>query len=150
LERPLGDLLAAAFPRDERFDAIVPVPLHWTRRWRRGFNQSSLLAANLARRTGLPVVAALSRTRATAAQAGLSHNARRRNVGGSFQCRRASQTLRGKRVLLIDDVMTTGATGSACAQMLKRAGASRVALLTVARVDRRLESAGQSESTGAS
>jgi ComF family protein len=134
----LCDLLSAALPRDERIDAIAPVPLHWWRKWRRGFNQSELLAHALSKRTGAPVIAALRRTRATAAQAGLSNTARRRNVTGAFSSR-TSLSLNGKHVLLIDDVMTTGATASACAIALKKAGAVRVALLTVARVDRRLD-----------
>jgi ComF family protein len=140
LARPLSDLLAAALPRDERFDAIVPVPLHWWRRWRRGFNQSELLARQIARRTGVPWIAALRRVRPTTVQAGLSNTERRRNVAGAFQARRAGQALRGRSVLLIDDVMTTGSTAAACAGALKRAGVARVMLLTAARVDRRLES----------
>jgi ComF family protein len=140
LARPLSDLLAAALPRDEKFDAIVPVPLHWWRRWRRGFNQSELLARQIARRTGVPWVTGLRRIRPTTVQAGLSNGERRRNVAGAFRAGRASRALRGRNVLLIDDVMTTGSTAAACAGALKRAGVSRVALLTAARVDRRLES----------
>jgi ComF family protein len=136
LAGPLCDFLAAALPRDERFDAIVPAPLHWWRRWRRGFNQSELLARALAGRTGIPLVTALRRGRATVAQAGLSHAARRRNVAGAFH---AARRLDGKNILLIDDVMTTGATAAACARALKRAGAARVAALVVARADRRLD-----------
>jgi ComF family protein len=139
LARPLSDFLSAALPRDERFDTIVPVPLHWWRRWRRGFNQSDLLAREMARRTGAPLLRALRRVRPTSAQAGLAHNARRRNVAGAFRAARAFPTLGGRNVLLIDDVMTTGSTGAACAMALKRAGAGRVTLLTVARVDRRLD-----------
>ena len=138
LARPLTDLLAAALPLDERFDAIAPTPLHWRRRWRRGFNQADLLARNLARRTALPVLRALRRVRSTATQAGLSNSARRRNVDKAFQVRPGAP-IEGKRILLIDDVMTTGSTASACALALKRAGAARVALLTVARVDRRMD-----------
>jgi competence protein ComFC len=139
LARPLADLLAAALPRDERFDAVTPVPLHWRRQWQRGFNQSELLARVIARRSGIPVVRALRRTRATLTQAGLSNTRRRENVTAAFSARRAASRLAGKRVLLIDDVMTTGSTAASCAAALKRAGASRVALLTVARVDRRLD-----------
>jgi ComF family protein len=144
LARPLGDLLASALPRDERFDAIVPVPLHWRRQWQRGFNQAELLARDLARRSGIPAVRALRRLRSTAAQAGLSNTRRRRNVASAFACRRGTLRegrIEGKRILLIDDVMTTGSTAAACALALKRAGAARVALLTVARVDRRMEAA---------
>jgi ComF family protein len=141
LARPLADLAMAAFPLDERFDAIVPVPLHWRRRWNRGFNQSELLARIFARRTGIPVLPALLRVRPTTAQAGLSNTGRRRNVAQAFRCRRrlAGRGLEGRRILLVDDVMTTGSTAAACAAALKRGGAARVALFTIARVDRRME-----------
>ena len=137
LARPLGDLLARALPLDERFDCIVPVPLHWLRRWKRGFNQSELLARALGRRSGIPLLRALKRSHSTLVQAGLSNHARRRNVMKAFR----ACPVEGKRILLIDDVMTTGATATACAQALKKAGAARVALLTVARADRRLPDA---------
>jgi ComF family protein len=142
LARPLGNLLAAALPLDESFDAIAPVPLHWRRQWQRGFNQSELLARNIAGRTGIPVVLALRRLRSTSAQAGLNNAGRRQNVAGAFACRRGARWARriqAKRILLVDDVMTTGSTAAACALALKRAGAARVALLTVARVDRRMD-----------
>jgi ComF family protein len=139
LSRPLGELLANALPLDERFDAVVPVPLHWRRHWQRGFNQSELLAQSIARRRGIPVRNLLRRARATRAQAGLSNSARRENVAAAFAVRR-QQPLTGLRLLLVDDVMTTGSTATACARALKRAGAQRVALLTVARADRRLQS----------
>jgi ComF family protein len=135
LARPLGALLAAALPREERFDAVTPVPLHWRRQWQRGFNQSELLARTVARRCGIPVLHALKRARSTVAQAGLSNTGRRQNVAAAFRPRR---TVEGKRILLVDDVMTTGATAAACALALKRAGAAKVTLLTVARVDRRM------------
>ena len=132
---PLSGLLAQAMPRDEAFDATVPVPLYWRRRLQRGFNQAELLARGLSRRTGIPVVKALGRLRPTPAQAGLSNSARRQNVSQAFRAR----NVQGKRILLIDDVMTTGATAASCAAALKQAGARRVSLLTVARVDRRME-----------
>jgi ComF family protein len=140
LAHPLGDLLAAALPRDQEWDALVPVPLHWRRQWKRGFNQSELLARDIARRTAIPVVKALRRAHATLTQAGLSNTNRRQNVAKAFRCRLAAEVA-GKRILLIDDVMTTGATGAACALALKRAGARKVALLAVARVDRRMDGA---------
>ncbi len=136
LAGPLGEILARAIPRDQTFDAIVPVPLHWRRRWQRGFNQSALLAGAIARRYGIPVRTALRRTRATPTQAGLTNARRRSNVAGAFRVGRKAQVA-GCRILLVDDVMTTGATASACAAALKRAGAHYVALLTLARVDRR-------------
>lgn len=138
LARPLGGLLRRALPRDEHFDLVTPVPLHWRRRWERGFNQAGLLAQEIARHTGLPCVRLLRRVRSTAAQAGLSNSRRRRNVAAAFVCR-GTGLVRGRRILLIDDVMTTGSTGAACAAVLRRAGAVRVALLTVARVDRRMD-----------
>lgn len=140
LARPLGDLLASALPREQEWDALVPVPLHWRRQWKRGFNQSELLARDIARRTAIPVVNALGRKHPTLTQAGLSITNRRRNVATAFRCKQPG-AVAGKRILLIDDVMTTGSTGAACALVLKRAGARKVALLTVARVDRRMDGA---------
>jgi ComF family protein len=138
LAGPLGDLLAAALPRDQRFDAIAPVPLHWRRKWQRGFNQAELLARSLARRSGIPMLRALRRAHSTETQAGLSNTKRRSNVAKAFRVRR-NAALAGKRILLVDDVMTTGSTAAACAVALKRAGAAKVSLLTVARVDRRMD-----------
>jgi ComF family protein len=137
LAGPLAELLLAALPRQERFDAIVPMPLHWRKRWQRGFNQAKLLAEALSRRTGIPVLEAVRRRRATPPQAGLSNAERRRNVAGAFEVRRHVR-LEGCRLLLVDDVFTTGATAGACAAALKRAGAERVSVLALARTDRRL------------
>jgi ComF family protein len=138
LAGPLGNLLAAALPRDQRFDAVVAVPLHWRRKWERGFNQSELLARSIARRCDAPVLHPVRRRKATRVQAGLSNTRRRENVAGAFIAR--SGAVRGLRILLVDDVMTTGATASACAHALKRAGAKSITLLTLARVDRRFAS----------
>jgi ComF family protein len=137
LATTLAVRLAAVLPRDRRFDVVVPMPLHWRRQWQRGFNQSELLARATARRCGIPMVNAVRRTRATATQAGLSNAMRRENVSGAFRVKKP-RAVEACRVLLIDDVMTTGATASACAHALKRAGAKSVALLALARVDRRL------------
>jgi len=136
--RPLEELLTAALPAEEAVDAVVPVPLHWRRRWQRGFNQSELLARGMARERGIPLIRALRRVRHTDTQAGLSRTARRGNVAAAFRARH-ERAIAGKRVLLIDDVMTTGSTAAACAHILRRAGAARVVLLTVARADRRIE-----------
>ena len=137
LAGPLGEMMASALPREQSFDAVVPVPLHWRRRLERGFNQSELLARAVAPRYGLRVTDAARRRRPTTAQAGLSNARRRANVAGAFTVKRA-HAIAGRRVLLVDDVMTTGATAAACAAALRQAGASYVALLTLARVDRRI------------
>lgn len=137
LARPLGALIARAIPREHSFDLVVPMPLHWTKRWTRGYNQSELLAKEIARRFGLPVAKVVKRVKSTAAQAGLTNSKRRLNVRGAFSVSDKA-AVKGRRVLLIDDVITTGATASACANVLKRAGASHVAVAAVARTDRRL------------
>lgn len=136
LAKPLGAYLFQALPIGVRFDLIVPMPMHWRRRWRRGFNQADLLARELARRTALPVKRWLRRVKARPPQAGLSNAERRRNVAGAFAVS-AQGRLAGCRVLLVDDVLTTGATAAAAAAALKSAGAAHVAVVTLARVDRR-------------
>jgi ComF family protein len=136
LGEPLGAYLRQALPLDQRFDLVVPVPLHWRRRLWRGFNQADLLARPLARRLGATVAPALERRRRTETQASLSPSERRTNVVGAFALRRGAD-VRGKRILLVDDVLTTGATVGAAASVLRQAGASHVAVLTLARVDRR-------------
>jgi ComF family protein len=114
-------------------DALVPVPLHPQRRRERGFNQAELISAAIGRRTGVAVVGgALVRRKDTAPQSGLSAAARRGNVRGAFAVRRHSQVA-GRCVVLVDDVLTTGATAQACAQALREAGATEVRLLSVAR-----------------
>lgn len=136
MSKPLGRLLAVALPRDQVFDVIVPMPLHWRKRWQRSFNQSELLSREIGRRSNIPVKNDLRRVRFTAAQAGLTNAKRRLNVSGVFRSKKKN-SLAGKRVLLVDDVMTTGASAAACARALKLAGAKHVTLLTLARVDRR-------------
>ena len=138
LAKPLGGLLASALPRERSFDVIVPMPLYWRKRWQRGFNQAALLARAISRRTNVPVINALRRVKDTAAQAGLTNAKRRLNVSGAFRAK-TTTVLSGKKVLLIDDVMTTGATAASCARALKAAGASQVTLLTLARTDRRID-----------
>ena len=108
---------------------VVPVPLHRRRRRARGFNQ----ALELARYLELPVVEALRRTRATQSQTDLPAAKRHANVRGAFALRRGSD-LRGLRIVLVDDVSTTGATLDACARVLREAGALDVSALTAARV----------------
>ncbi len=113
-------------------EALVPVPLHWTRRLRRGFNQAELLAERLSEPFERPVVAALRRVRATRPQVGLDRLERRRNVADAFAAVH-SRVVPGGYYLLIDDVYTTGATLRECARTLRAAGAGRVAALTAAR-----------------
>jgi len=120
----------------EGADYLVPVPLHYARRIKRRYNQSALLARHLARMTAPqfdPDI--LMRRRATPTQGGRSAAARRRNVQGVFTVREtAMDRVKGANIVLIDDVMTTGATLESCARTLKRAGASQVRALTLARV----------------
>jgi ComF family protein len=118
----------------ERCDIIVPVPLHRWRLFMRTYNQSTLLANALSKLTGVAVSpAALSRTKATRSQGGLDRKARRRNVGQAFSIR-DDAAVKNKRILLVDDVLTTGATANACARALLRAGAASVDVLVLARV----------------
>jgi ComF family protein len=133
LAGPLGAYLTrhAPFPIDH--DVVLPVPLHLERlRWR-GFNQSLLLADAVARAARRPLRRmALEKQRATPPQVGLDEAARRHNVRGAFVARQPA-AVRGRTVLLIDDVMTTGATVDECARTLRRAGARRVDVLVLAR-----------------
>nr|WP_082765276.1 MULTISPECIES: ComF family protein [unclassified Phenylobacterium] len=120
----------------EEADAIAPVPLHPLRLLRRRYNQAAEIARPLAAMTGTPYLPdALVRRRATATQGGKSGSGRKRNVAGAFEVPSARRgQVEGLRILLIDDVLTTGATAEGCARALKAAGAARVDLAVVARV----------------
>jgi ComF family protein len=131
----LGRMMLRAYPRNEAFDAVVPMPLHWRRRLVRGYNQCSILSRVISEQTGLPVLAALRRRKNTRAQAGLTGAQRRANLRGAFSVVEGSR-VRGKRLLLIDDVFTTGTTANSASALLKRAGAASVSILTLARTDR--------------
>ena len=117
-------------------DAIIPVPLHWRRYWARRFNQSALLAEAIAKASQVPLVlGALRRVKATPQQVGLSQSARALNVQGAFRVSPSGKAaVAGRRLILVDDVITTGATVDACARALLRAGAAEVNVLTFARV----------------
>jgi ComF family protein len=132
LAEPLGDLLADGWrARNLTADWLVPVPLHAARQRERGYNQSELLARRLSQRVNVPYFAsALTRTRVTAVQMTLDAAQRKANVAGAFA---ADARLRGARVIVIDDVCTTGATLDACAAALLAMGAASVTGLTVAR-----------------
>ena len=116
----------------EDAEAVVPVPLHARRERERGYDQGVLLAGTLGRLTGKPVYAgALRRIRYTEQQTRLTAAKRRDNVRGAFRAGR--DDVRGLRLLLVDDVMTTGATASECSRILKKAGAEKVYVLTIGR-----------------
>jgi ComF family protein len=129
-------MAAAGRPLLGDADAIVPVPLHWRRQWTRRFNQSALLAEVIAAASGIPVTHdALKRVKATPQQVGLSQSARSLNVQGAFQVpSHGKAAVLGRRLLLVDDVLTSGATMDACARALLRAGATQVDALAFARV----------------
>jgi len=111
-------------------DAVLPVPLHWRRRWFRGFNQADELAAPVAKHLGLPVLRNVKRVRATPFQSGLSARERAQNLRGAFDVR---GSITAKHILIVDDVITTGATVRQLARVLRRAGAGKVSALAVAR-----------------
>jgi ComF family protein len=127
----LGQLLcnaSDALPRD--IDALQPVPLHWRRQWFRGFNQARELARPVAKHLGVPDIHAVIRRRPTRSQSGLTAAARARNLQAAFI---AKNRVRYQHVLIVDDVITTGATVRQVARALLRAGAERVSALAVAR-----------------
>jgi ComF family protein len=137
LARPLGRWMARAGAEllaDS--DALVPVPLHWTRLWQRRFNQSAMLARAISEIVHVPVADhVLARTRATVPQVGLARSERSRNVQGAFAVPKERRIeVKGRKLVVIDDVLTSGATASACANVLRRAGATRVDVLVLARV----------------
>lgn len=134
LERALEDPRLAG---DSATWTLVPVPLFHARRREREYNQAWELCRALSKQTGLPVLDAMSRVRPTTPQASLSRHQRIENLRGAFCVKRAvlrAQTLKGRTVLLVDDVLTTGSTTSECARVLRReAGVEKVVVITVAR-----------------
>ena len=137
LAAPLGDLLAAQAASSgvmDGIDCLAAIPLHWTRERWRGFNQARELALRVARVHGTLVLPprGLRRVRRTSPQVSLDARGRRENIKGAFATRRPELVL-GRRVALVDDVLTTGATADECARALMRAGAAEVRLLVLAR-----------------
>jgi ComF family protein len=129
MQRAGGEVLAGA-------DLLLPVPLHWTRLFKRRFNQSALLAQAIRTAGGPPVAADwLVRRRRTPSQGTLGPLGRARNVRGAFALKRG-RDVAGKHVVVIDDVLTTGATAEECARVLRRAGAASVGVLVLARAVR--------------
>ena len=134
LDRDLGALLGHELEDIPAPDLIVPVPLHASRLRERTYNQSILLAHELGKQISRPVVTTLlSRVRNTPQQQGLRAKERTKNLRGAFACH---QSVRGKHVLLVDDVMTTGATATACSQALLDSGAAEVRVAVVGRAGR--------------
>ncbi len=129
IARAGGELLGEA-------DLLVPVPLHWKRNWSRRYNQSGALAGVITRQSGVAMAReALTRVRPTEQQIGLSRTERARNVQGAFKVLPENKAaVEGRRIVLIDDVLTSGATANACAQALLRAKARTVDVLVFARV----------------
>jgi ComF family protein len=116
---------------------VVPVPLHWWRQWERGYNQAEALAEGVAKQLKLPIRRLLKRVTGTRKLADLGVTARGELMRGAFRARaRASSRISGRTVLLVDDVLTTGATCGAAARALKQAGASRVVVSVIARTER--------------
>jgi ComF family protein len=136
LRHVIGDWLAETLgdPRlhGRRFDLVIPVPLHPTRKRERGFNQAELLADALSARANLPAHNALERIRYTTTQTAFDRSERMENLHNAFRLRKNAD-VRGLRVLLIDDVLTTGSTLSECARVLKAGGAISVHAATAAR-----------------
>ena len=136
LTETLGQLLAERYA-DKRSNyanhIVVPIPLHFIRRWRRGFNQSAAIGQSLAHMWGIPSHGGvLRRIRSTPLQAGQSATARRENVRGAFRLSRTN-SIQGRNILLVDDGMTTGATADEAAKVLLAGGASRVDVAILAR-----------------
>lgn len=134
LGRALGARVLETGPEQGRPapDLVVPIPLHWWRRWRRGFNQAALVGEGVAAVLDRPVVEALARRKATPALFGIEREAREAVVSGAFAVR-APAEVRGATVLLVDDIRTSGATLRAAAAALLEAGAARVDAAVVAR-----------------
>ncbi len=133
LARAFGVLLAARLEAAEiSADMIVPMPLHWRRAWQRGYNQAELLGRALSEQTDVPLKRILTRSRATRKQASLTRNERLENLAGAFSVKEG-EICGNRSILLIDDVMTTGATLGEAAAVLRDAGAEKVNVIVLAK-----------------
>ena len=132
LAQPLSRLLAKALPLDHNFDLVIAMPMHWRKQWERGFNQAELLANHLSRSYGIPLVPALDRIVDRGSQVGRSGEDRWLAVEGAFACTNPG-VVRNRRLVILDDVITTGATISSCAVELAAAGAASVRAISIAR-----------------
>lgn len=143
----LGGLLAEASPALRELASknprmlVVPIPLHWKREWSRGYNQSDELARGIARSLGLKHGNALKRVQSSAILPGMGRTQRAKALQNAFRLKRfAKSKIQGRPILLVDDVLTTGATAGSAARTLKRAGAARVALAVIGRAEGRFRS----------
>ena len=133
LAQAFADLILEQVNLEFKIDYLIPVPLHARRLKERQYNQALLLSDALGKRIQFKVIPdGLERIRETTPQAGLPMGQRRRNVRGAF-CVRQPSLIKNQRILLVDDVMTTGATANECAKTLKKAGAKSISVLTIAR-----------------
>lgn len=127
----LADLLLARIDRNVLPDFIVPMPLHAVRLQERGFNQAIEIARRISKRSGVPLLPALCRrVRDTASQTGLPWKERKKNIRNAFDC---DGNLNGKRIVIVDDVMTTGATLNELARVLRKCGAAHISVWVIAR-----------------
>jgi ComF family protein len=133
LARPFGELSAAALRKAElNPDFITPTPLHWTRRFRRGFNQAEILSGIISEASGIPMEKVLKRVKRTQIQSKLKRDERKKNLIGAFSAKK-EEICKNKSILLVDDVMTTGATLAAATGALLDAGAKEVFVFALAR-----------------
>jgi ComF family protein len=135
---PLWAPVLESVVRTCRIDAIIPLPLHWRRRWQRGYDQTALLVAHAMSHTAMaaPCWHSLRRVRHTAEQSSLAASDRQRNLSGAFAVTPSQfGQLAGKRIVIVDDIITTGATMAAAARALRRAGARVVVGVALARAE---------------
>lgn len=143
ISQPLAKIMSYALPSDEKFDCLVFVPLHKKKELLRSFNQTYLLAKYISKITNIPIIkGTLQRKKKTEIQAQLNKKQRLENVKNAFICANKN-AVKNKRLLLIDDIYTTGSTLEACAKCLKQAGAKHITGLVIAKGHNKAKSSGQ-------